>query len=323
MNNKIKQTKFIISNQDVNLRIDNFLVNRLNLSKNQVNKLIDQEIVYLNNKIVSKNGTKLAINDEIYIDLSITKENDSLKINKADNPIILNFNDLEVVYDDEYFMVINKPNNLLVYPTKFNEQVTLSHYLENYFKNNNITDFKDDIRKGIVHRLDKQTSGLIIIAKSQDAYFALTQLFTEQKVNKKYTCLVHNCFTDLNSDLKIDTTIGRSNNDIYKMQVNTKKDAKQATTIVHIIKNISNNYALVECQLITGRTHQARVHMRFINHPIVNDPLYGIEKECTDYGQYLYCSNLSFIHPFKNNKINLSLPLPKEFILKIEELENV
>lgn len=324
MNQKINQTKFIITKENVNLRIDNFLVYKLHLSKSQINKLINQRVVYLNDEVVTKNGVKLLLNDEIKIKKDNSSNNNlNLEINQIDNSLSANFNDLEIMYDDEYFMVINKPNNLLVYPTKFNEPITLSHYLDNYFKSHDIIDFTDDIRKGIVHRLDKQTSGLILVAKSQIAYDALIRLFTEQQIVKKYTCLVHNCFTDLNTDLKIDTTIGRSNQDVYKMQVNAKKDAKRATTIVHILKNISNTHALVECELITGKTHQARVHMRFINHPIVNDPLYGVEKECTDYGQYLYCSHLSFIHPFKHNKINLSLPLPQEFILKIKELENV
>lgn len=324
MNKIINPNKFIINNQNVNLRIDNFLVNNLNLSKNQVNKLIDKQIVYLNNEIVTKNGIKLRLNDEIVINQFLESlKDDHLTINQTINSEKLNFNDLDIMYDDEYFMIINKPNNLLVYPTKFNENITLSHYIDNYFKTYNIIDFKNDIRKGIVHRLDRQTSGLIIVAKSKVSYDALKKLFIEHKIVKKYTCLVHNCFANLNVDFKINTTIGRSNNNIYKMQVNTKKDAKEAITLVHVIKNISNTHALVECELITGRTHQVRVHMRFINHPIVNDPLYGIEKKCTNYGQYLFCSYLNFIHPFKHNRINLSLPMPTEFNLKIKELENV
>lgn len=320
MKNNLSFKKLVVNSENVNLRIDNFLVAKLQHSKSYVNKLIANKQVFINEELATKNGYKLSNNDVVKIYPFINSQVNNVETNKEVN---LNFNELEIIYDDEYFLVINKPNNLLVYPTKFNESITLSHYLKSYFNVHDIHDFDDDIRKGIIHRLDRQTSGLILVAKSKLVYDKLTNLMSNQQITKKYTCLVHNCFSNLDVDLRIETLIGRNSQDIYKMQVNSKKDAKNAITILHILKNIANTHALVECELITGRTHQARVHMRFINHPILNDPLYGVEKECTSYGQYLYCSNISFIHPFKHNKINLSLPLPNEFILKINELENV
>lgn len=315
MNNMNKYRKLIVSDRESNQRLDNFLVDKWQISKSQVNKLIASHQIQLNGQIINKNGHFVNYDDEIsYLPAKVDL------VEKQLNPINTDLV-IEIIYEDEYCLVINKPNHLLVYPTQFNESLTLASWLKQYFTNHKITDFHDDLRQGIIHRLDRDTTGLLLIAKSSEIYTLLSKQLEEHKIVRKYQCLVNHCFAQNLTKFKLSTTIGRSYQNKYKMQVNAKKDAKLAETIVSVIQNINNNYAWVECELITGRTHQVRVHMRYINHPIINDPLYGIEKKCTEYGQYLYCSHLSFIHPIYKTLIDLTLKLPQEFSDKIEELK--
>lgn len=318
MNDKLITIQ-VLNNNDV--RIDQYLVNYFkNLSRSQIQKEINLRRIKVNNKLINKSGHKIFLNDIISINSFLECNNDTqTKIIKDHNEIDLNAMDIPILYEDEYLLILDKPNNLLVYETFHNESITLSNYLK--FKYPNFI-FNDNQRYGIVHRLDKKTSGLILIAKTQHVFEKLQLLFQNKLINKKYICIVHNCFADLNKKIKITNEIGRSFQNKYKMQVGSGKNLKKATTIIKIIKNISNTHALVECDLITGRTHQIRVHMKYINHPIINDELYGIEKQCSEYGQYLYCSHISFVHPFTNKKININLDLPIEFKEKIEELEN-
>lgn len=313
--NKKLHNRFIVLENDDNLRIDLYLTKKLNISRSQIDKLINKKSVTINNKVINKNGYKVFNNDIVEIINLMIDENTSVITNLNDE---VNF-DLEIIYEDDYCWIFNKPNDILVYPTQFNESNTISNYLKKTFPNLN---FVDQQRYGIIHRLDKKTTGLILVAKNQLAYEKLSQLLTNQLITRKYTCIVHNCFDQSLFKFKIANKIGRSYQNMYKMQVNTNKDSKDAITIVNVIKNIANTHALVECDLITGRTHQVRVHMKYINHCILNDELYGCEKHPTNYGQYLYCSQITFLHPFLNKEVNIKLPLPIEFISKIDELEN-
>lgn len=305
-----------------NIRIDQYLVNHFkDLSRSQIQKEINLKRIQVNNELINKSGYKVFQNDVITITSFLEQNTDQQenKITKETTTVDFNNINIPVLYEDEYFLVLDKPNDLLVYETIHDESLTLSNYLK--FKYPNLV-FEDQQRYGIVHRLDRKTSGLILVAKTQSAFVKLSHLFQERLINKKYICIVHNCFSDLSKKIKIANEIGRSFQNTYKMQVGSGKDLKEAITIIKIIKNISNTHALVECDLVTGRTHQIRVHMKYINHPIVNDELYGIEKQCSEYGQYLYCSHIDFIHPFANKPISIDLDLPIEFKEKIEELEN-
>ena len=297
-------------------RLDVYLTETLQISRSQVKKMIDNQQILLNGSIVKKSGIELNINDEIQILPLENNEEIEIKLEPLNLPI-------EIIYEDDDLMIVNKPTNLLVYPTSYNETDTLAARLKYWFSQNNIHDFDDSIRPGIVHRLDKDTSGLLIVAKNKTTLEKMTAMLKNNHVKRKYYAIVHNCFDmKSNSLFKISTTIGRSMQSKYKMQVNSSKDAKQAITIVKVIKNISNTNALVECELLTGRTHQIRVHMQYINHPIVNDKVYGIEKNPSEYGQYLYCHELEFMHPNKFERIFVDLPMPREFIEKMEELEH-
>ena len=295
-------------------RLDVYLTNSLNISRSQIKKMIDGELILVNSELVKKNGMELNPGDEITILEKQDETNEEIVLKPIDLPI-------DIVYEDDDLMIVNKPTNLLVYPSSYNEEDTLAARVKNWFNQNNIHDFDDSIRPGIVHRLDKDTSGLLIIAKNQKTLDAMINKMKTNQVKRKYYALVHNCFdTKTNSYFKISTNIGRSMQSKYKMQVNSTKDTKPATTIVKVLENISNTNALVECELLTGRTHQIRAHMQFINHPIVNDKVYGIEKNPSKYGQYLYCRELEFIHPNKFENIHVTLDMPVEFQEKIKEL---
>lgn len=294
-------------------RLDKYLVEQLGISRSQIKKLLDDQKILVNNVIATKSGMELKPEDVISI-LDTTNQEQTISLEPIDLPI-------EIVYEDKDLMIVNKPSNLLVYPTGFNEKDTLAARIKHYFDEHKIKDFGDSLRPGIVHRLDKDTSGLLIVAKNQKTLDVLQQMMLNHKIVRKYYAIVHNCFDLKNNRIfKIETTIGRSMQNKFKMQVNSNKDAKPAITIVKVIDNLSNTNALVECELWTGRTHQIRVHMQYINHPIVNDKVYGIEKHPSEYGQYLYCHTVEFTHPTKKNKVvKIDLPMPSEFLMKLEE----
>ena len=307
--------------KDINpIRIDIFLTRELNKSRSFIKKIFDENKILLNDKIVTKLGQLLKFNDEIKINL----ENNTSKsaIQELLNWENLDWTRIKIIYEDNYFLIIDKPKNILVYPDKFNEEITIAHYIKKYFTISNIKiDFNELIRMGIVHRLDKDTTGALLIAKNQFVYEKLKNLFYDNKIKKEYICLVNNCFNERNKYFKLETMIGRSFDNTNKMIINGGKNQKIAVSIITVIRNISNKYSLVNCELITGRTHQIRAHMKYINHPIINDPVYGIEKKPTFLGQYLHCYSLIFNHPILNKKIEINLDIPEYFKDKINKLE--
>lgn len=305
--------KIIIKvNNSNNSRLDKYIVNNSNLSRTKVKSLFENNLIFLNNDIANKLSICVKENDVITI---INNEYNETSISNIDpinfvNPINI---PLDITFSNDDILIINKPSGLLVYPTIHNEPDTLAHRLAHYFKINNIFQNANEYRYGIVHRLDKDTSGLLIIAKNPEIYAKLQEMMKNNQIKRKYICIVNNCFSPNDFLFKINVPIGRVYGNELRMRANATKDLKNATTIVNVLKNISNSYALVECELLTGRTHQVRVHMQYINHPIVNDPLYGIDKKTSKYNQYLYCSNISFYEPNTKNLININLPLPEEF----------
>lgn len=308
--------------KDLNpVRIDIFLAQELNKSRSFIKKIFDENKILVNNKIVTKLGQLLKFNDEIKINL----ENNTSKsaIQELLNWENLDWTRIKVVYEDNYFLIIDKPKNILVYPDRFNEEITIAHYLKKYFNISNIKiDFDDLIRMGIVHRLDRNTTGALLIAKSQLVYDKFKKMFSSNEIQKQYFCLVNNCFNEQDKSFKLETTIGRSFDNSYKMIVNGGKNQKIAISIINLVRNIGNKHSLVSCKLITGRTHQIRAHMKYINHPIVNDWIYGIEKKVTNLGQYLHCYSLVFNHPISSKKIAIILDVPKYFKDKINQLED-
>ncbi|MBQ4209342.1 RluA family pseudouridine synthase [bacterium] len=276
-------TKKIIINEKI--RLDKYLVSLLKISRTKASELIKLKQIYVNEMIIDKPSFQLKKNDQIkIINSSKTKQiNINLKPCKEK---------LNIIYEDKYLLVINKPKNVLVHPTKFNEENTIANRLINYLGNFS----HNKIRPGIVHRLDRNTTGLLVVAKDLTTLTLLKKQIEEKTMIRKYICLCHNHFSI--KKIIIDQAIDHDRkNKTTKMIVSSSKRAKKAITEIRVLKNLKNNLSLVECILYTGRTHQIRVHLKFINHCVYNDDLYGRIEDKKNYGQFLHAYKLSFIHP--------------------------
>lgn len=216
---------------------------------------------------------------------------------------------LKIIYEDDDLIVVNKPKGLLVHPTSYNEKNTLVDLLRNKIKCN---EFEDQIRPGIIQRLDKNTNGLMLIAKTKKVASNLIKQMNEGILIRKYLAIVHNDFKD--DVIIIKAPIAREKNKTLKMVVSSDAKAKEAVTKIKVIKHF-NNASYIECELETGRTHQIRVHMNYLHHPIFNDSLYGHDDGYNDYGPFLTSYYLRFEHPtqkiIKTFKINPDMTFKK------------
>ncbi|MDD5842813.1 MAG: RluA family pseudouridine synthase, partial [Solobacterium sp.] len=211
---------------------------------------------------------------------------------------------LDIVYEDEDLIVINKPKGLVVHPAAGNYDNTLVNALLYHCKE--LSDINGYYRPGIVHRIDKDTSGLLVCAKNNAAHAALSAQLQDKTCFRKYYAIV-NGIIDNNEGI-INAPIGRSSKDRQKMEV-TDKNSKEAITEFKVLQRLSST-CLVECELKTGRTHQIRVHMAFIKHPVLNDPKYS-KKTIDETGQYLHAYYLSFIHPKTNERMEFVTDMPE------------
>jgi 23S rRNA pseudouridine1911/1915/1917 synthase len=288
----------------VNNRLDQVLKDYLNESRSFITNHIKNGNILINDTKV-KPGYLLKKDDDIFIgDLKI-----DTSINPEDIP-------LDIYYEDEYLMVVNKPSGMVVHPASGNYHGTLVNALMYHTKN--LSDINGEMRPGIVHRIDKDTSGLLLISKTNEAHRILADDFKHKRVKRKYLALVHGII-DANNG-KIDAPIGRSNVDRKKMSV-TEKNSKKAITNF-TVKERFKNYTLVELILETGRTHQIRVHMAYINHPVVNDQVYSKIKPINNYGQMLHAYYIGFTHPITKEFMEFECPLESEFVNIMESLKN-
>ena len=285
-----------------NIRIDQYLSKKLDLSRSKVQKMIKDELIRVNNKIIN-NSYLVEENDEIEI-----KEKEREEI--LDKPFDI---DIDVVYEDDYLLVINKQSGLVVHPSVGHISDTLVNALINRFNLSN----KDTERPGIVHRIDKDTSGLMLVAKDDKTHEILSEMIKNKEVERIYWAVVEGV---INHDTgTIDAPIGRDSSNRQKMAV-TDKFSKDAVTHFRVLKRFRNK-TLVECKLETGRTHQIRVHFKYINHPIIGDPVYGKKRNGEDFGQYLHSKTIRFIHPITKEEIYLESKLPEEFEALLDNLE--
>lgn len=286
-----------------NIRIDQYLALELDLSRSKIQKLIKQEKITVNNKVVSSSYT-VKIGDVVFVDDELDF---SITVEKEDIP-------LDVVYEDDYLLVINKKSGMVVHPAAGNYTGTLVNALMYRFSLSN----SDSIRPGIVHRIDKDTSGLLVVAKDDKTHELLSDMIKEKKVERIYYALVDGIIPHETGT--IDAPIGRDINNRQKMQV-TDINSKDAITHFRVLKRFNNtNQTLIECKLDTGRTHQIRVHMAYIGYPIYNDPVYGKRKNTTEFGQFLHSKKISFIHPITNELIEKEVEVPKEFQEYLDEI---
>ncbi len=296
---------FKVNLKDNNQRLDTFVASLdMHFTRSMAQKLIKNEKILVNNS-KQKESYKVKENDEIKIIIEPPKETDI----KAENI------DLDIVYEDDYLLVVNKPKGMVVHPGSGNYEGTLVNAILHHCKGR-LSGIGGEIRPGIVHRLDKDTSGLIIVAKCDEAHVNLSNQIKEHKVTKIYTALVKGNIAE--NTATINMPIGRSKLDRKKMEA--RADGKEAITHIQVIKRYGN-YTLLKVKIDTGRTHQIRVHLSKIGHPVVGDEVYSNGKnEFGVSGQMLHSTILEFVHPITNKKMHFEAKLPEYFQNVLENL---
>ena len=283
--------------EDKGIRIDKFLSENSALSRSYAAKLCEDKLVMAGEKLIGKNY-KLKGGEEISAELP---EPEELSAEPENIP-------LDVVYEDDDVIVVNKPQGMVVHPADGNRNGTLVNALLYHCKGG-LSAINGVIRPGIVHRIDKDTSGLLAAAKNNEAHIKLAKQLKERKAVRKYYALVNGNIKEDGGT--VNKPIGRSANDRKKMAV--RADGREAITHFKVVERFGN-YTLVECILETGRTHQIRVHMASIGHSIVGDKTYGIKKEKFNLnGQLLHAKTIGFVHPSTGEMMTFSSNLPDYF----------
>lgn len=288
----------IVNENDKGKRLDIYIAENSNeLSRTMIKKLIESNNILVNDKS-EKVSYKVQANDNISIDVPEAKET---KLKAQEIP-------LDIIYEDSDIIVVNKPKGMVVHPANGNPDGTLVNAILSICKNS-LSGIGGELRPGIVHRLDKDTSGLIIVAKNDKAHINMSEQIKERNVKKTYIALVRGNVPE--EEATINMPIGRSTKDRKKMAVT--KNGKQAITHFKVLKRYSK-YTLLEIKIETGRTHQIRVHMAEIGYPVVGDAVYSNGKnEFGIEGQMLHAYKLEFMHPITNKHMELTAPLPQYF----------
>ena len=301
--------EIIVDETEKNTRIDSYITSKVTeLSRTTIQRLLDEGAILVNGK-KCKASYKVEVGDKIQIEKPQVKE---IKLEAQDIPV-------PVIYEDNDIIVVNKPKGMVVHPANGNPDGTLVNAILAMCKDS-LSGIGGEIRPGIVHRLDKDTSGLLIIAKNDNAHIKMSKEIQDRKVIKKYIALVKGNVPE--DEATIDLPIGRSKVDRKKMAVDT--NGKNAVTHFKVLKRYKN-YTLLELKIDTGRTHQIRVHMSYIGHPVVGDMIYSNGKnEFGVEGQMLHARYLEFDHPITNKRLKLEAPIPEYFekILKILDSKN-
>lgn len=288
---------------EANERLDKYLAANTDYSRVMISKMIDAEYIKVNGK-VEKASYKVRENDSIEI-LDGFKEEVDITPTKMD---------INIVYEDEHIIIVNKPSGLVVHPGSGNYDNTLVNGLMYY--TNSLSDVNGEERPGIVHRIDKDTSGLLMVAKTNEAHQILTEYFKNKDVKREYLALITGVFP--HETATIDAPIGRDPKDRKKMTV-TADNSKEAVTHLKVIKRY-REHTLVSLKLETGRTHQIRVHMKYIGYPVFNDPVYT-NKKTTEFGQFLHSYKMEFDHPITKEHMSFECPMPTEMQEFINSLE--
>ena len=279
-------------------RLDKVLTAELGISRSTVQGWLKSDLVKVNGEFV-KSNYKAQNGDLVTI---LKKEEEVVTIQPENIP-------LDIVYEDDDLIVVNKPSGMVVHPSKGHYSGTLVNAL--LYHSNSLSDSTSEeiYRPGLVHRIDKDTSGLLVIAKNNDVHQKLAQQIAENKMNREYIAIVDGHFAHETG--VIDAPLSRHQTNRLKRVV--EKGGKHAVTHFEVLDSFAD-YSLVSCRLETGRTHQIRAHMEFIKHPIVNDPLYHPKgKNATAFGQFLHAKTLSFTHPVSGEIFNFQVDPPKEF----------
>lgn len=292
--------------EEEGFRIDRYLAKQKpELSRSMIQKLIEDHAVLVNQKPV-RTSYQIRKQDQITIQIPEVKESN---MKAQDIPI-------DIIYEDQDILVVNKPKGMVVHPANGNPDGTLVNAIMAKCKDG-LSGIGGELRPGIVHRLDKDTSGLLIVAKNDQAHIKMSEQIKNREVKKIYIALVKGIVKE--NEATIQMPIGRSPQDRKKMAV--RKDGKEAVTHFKVLKRYLHN-TLLELKIDTGRTHQIRVHMAQIGHPVVGDMVYSKGKnEFGVEGQMLHAKRLEFMHPITGKKLILEAPLPKYFEEILQKLD--
>ncbi len=300
---------YIIDKENIKKRLDIYLAEKnADLTRSYIKKLIEEGNVLVNGK-VQKSGYNLKENDTIQINIP---KKETLNVVPEDIKI-------KIIYEDDDIIVIDKAKGMVVHPANGNYTGTLVNSLM-YSHKDRLSTINGTVRPGIVHRIDKDTSGVLVIAKNDNAHKKLSEQFKVHSINRKYIALVKGIVKE--DEFTIDLPIGRSIKDRKKMAV-VYKNSRQAITHIKVLKRFyTSNVTLIEATLETGRTHQIRVHMAYIHHPLVGDEVYG--KKDSKYkieGHMLHAKLLGIIHPSTNEYMEFVSDIPDEFKELLDKLE--
>ena len=320
-----KTTIFLVENSTNNLRLDKYLASKLKfLTRSQIKKIILSKNVSINRKVVSSPAQKIRNGNSVEIQIKETRI-ENIKPQKMN---------LDIVYEDREIIVVNKPSGMVVHPGAGNKEGTLVNGLL-YLCKKNLSNLNGLSRPGIVHRIDKETSGLLVVAKNNFSHANLAKQFSEHTIERKYLALTWGVIRPLNG--KITTLLSRSRKNRQLMSV-SEKSGKKAITNYKTLNVFSSKeiprISLIECILETGRTHQIRVHLSHKGNGLVGDKKYGkkklgfrkinknFDKILSNFErQALHAKSLGFIHPTKNNQVNFDSKLPQDFKKMLDFLE--
>lgn len=297
----------LVVNDNANIRIDKYISDNISeLSRSYIQQLISDKSVLVNGN-PCKSNYKIKENDIIDIVYEEPKELDVIPENIP----------LDIVYEDDSIIIVNKPKNMVVHPSAGHESGTLVNALLYHCKDS-LSSINGVIRPGIVHRIDMNTTGLLVICKNDNAHKILAEQLKEHSITRKYHAI---CYGIIKEDGTVNAPIGRHPVDRKKMAIN-HKNGRDAITHYKVLKHFSKGYTYIECSLETGRTHQIRVHMASIGHPILGDDVYGPQKTKIKNltGQTLHAKTLGFIHPDTNKYVEFDSPLPDYFQQLIDSL---
>lgn len=286
-------------------RLDKFLASQIDASRNQIEQLIKKEYVKVDGKTASKTGLKLKVDQEVEVhfpeaEINPVKDEEFVKESLKDKNV-------QIIYEDDYILVLNKPYNLTVHDAPSVKDATLVDWLK--LKDISLSTISGEERHGIVHRLDKGTSGVMVIAKTNEAHVGLSKQLEDKSMGRYYLAIID---LPLKDNMIVEKPIGRNPNNRLKMSVeNNGKNAKSA--FAKIMQSKDEKYELIACKLFTGRTHQIRVHLSSMNRHILGDNLYGFKGELNKINRfYLHAYNLYLTHPITNEKMSFKADLPED-----------
>lgn len=286
----------IVEATNAGKRIDKYLEENTEYTRSKIKKMIEANRVLVGGLPVKPSYS--------------LKENDEITIESYEEPTTINPENipLDIYYEDDDLIVVNKPSGMVVHPAPGNYSGTLVNAL--MYHTNHLSTINTSIRPGIVHRIDADTSGLLLVAKNDKAHNSLAEAIQKKEVVREYIALVEGTINE--DTATIDAPIGRDTNNRKKMCV-TASNSKEAVTHIRVLERLPEA-TLIRCKLETGRTHQIRVHLAYIGHPVVNDPVYGYRKLIDkDFGQMLHAEKLGFVHPTTKEYMEFTAPAPQRF----------